>query len=98
MTVMDALGAPTISVRIEPEQDTGNLRPLRSLFRCIKEPNIEREVLSIIICQAGALRRLIVKRDAGHCAGPVLLGGDWMASSASDVGAEFSRERLLYSN
>src|SRR5258706_6702658 len=32
-------------------------------------------MLSIIIRQAGAVRRLIVKRDAGHWARPVLLGG-----------------------
>src|SRR5215472_10346019 len=33
------------------------------------------EWITIIIRQAGAMRRLIVKRDAGHGARPVLLGG-----------------------
>src|SRR5258706_15116326 len=33
------------------------------------------EWITIIIRQAGAVRWLIVKRDAGHCARPVLLGG-----------------------
>ena len=33
------------------------------------------EWITIIIRQGGAVRRLIVKRDAGHCARPVLLDG-----------------------
>ena len=36
MTVVDASGALTISVRIEPEQDTDDLRPVRSLLRCVE--------------------------------------------------------------
>src|SRR5215471_6706903 len=42
-------------------------------------------MLSIIISQAGAVRRLIVKRDAGHCARPVLLGGfgRWLFAAES---------------
>ena len=75
MTVVDALGALTISVRIKAKQNADDLRPFRFLFGCIEKPNVERQVLSIIVRQAGALRRLIVKRDACHCAGPVLLRG-----------------------
>jgi len=36
MTVVDALGALPISLRIEPEQDADDLRPLRSLLRCVQ--------------------------------------------------------------
>jgi hypothetical protein len=75
MTVVDTSGALTISVRIEAKQEPDHLRPLRPLVRRVEKPNVEREVLSIIIRQAGALWWLIVKRDDGHCAGPVLLGG-----------------------
>src|SRR6266853_2818787 len=43
------------------------------------------EWITIIIRQAGAVRRLIVKRDAGHCARPVLLGGfgGWLFAAES---------------
>src|SRR5215471_2927647 len=75
MTVVDALGALTILVRIEPEKDADDLGPLRSLLGSVQQPNVEREVLSIIIRQVGALRRLIVKGEAGHYADPVLLVG-----------------------
>jgi hypothetical protein len=44
MTVVDASGALTILVRIEPEQDTDDLRPLRSLFRCVEQPNIQGDM------------------------------------------------------
>jgi len=36
MIVVDASGALTIFVRIEPKQDTDDLRPLRSLLRCVE--------------------------------------------------------------
>jgi hypothetical protein len=36
MTVVDASGTLMICVRIEPEQDTDDLRPLRSLLRCVE--------------------------------------------------------------
>ena len=49
MTVVDALGALMISVRIEPEQDADDFCPLRSLFGRVEKPNVEREVFSIII-------------------------------------------------
>src|SRR5258708_18047693 len=43
------------------------------------------EWITIIIRQAGAVRWLIVKRDAGHCARPVLLGGfaGWLFAAES---------------
>jgi len=91
MTVVDALGALTISVRIEPEQDADDLCPLRFLFGRVEKSNVEREVFSIIVRQAGALWWLIVKRDVGHCAGPILVGY-WMASNAFNAGAGMLRE------
>jgi hypothetical protein len=36
MTVVDASGALTISVRIKSEQDADDLCPLRSLLRCVE--------------------------------------------------------------
>jgi hypothetical protein len=36
MTVVDASGTLMIYVRIEPEQDTDDLRPLRSLLRSVE--------------------------------------------------------------
>src|ERR1700730_10029696 len=60
--VMDTTGAVTISVRIEPEQEVNDLRPLRTLFGRIKEADIEREVLAIIVGDTGGLRRVIDKR------------------------------------
>jgi hypothetical protein len=36
MTVVDASGTLMIFVRIEPEQDTDDLRPVRSLLRCVE--------------------------------------------------------------
>jgi hypothetical protein len=36
MTVVDPLGALTIFVRIESEQDTDDLRPIRSLLRSVE--------------------------------------------------------------
>ena len=49
MTVVDASGTLMICVRIEPEQDTDDLRPLRSLLCGVEQPNIKGEMLSIII-------------------------------------------------
>ena len=68
MTVVDTSGALTISVRIEAKQEPDHLRPLRPLVRRVEKPNVEREVLSIIIL---ALRMclmaggLTAKRDWG---------------------------------
>jgi hypothetical protein len=36
MTVVDTLGAFAILVWINPEQDTDDLRPLRSLHGCVE--------------------------------------------------------------
>ena len=52
MTVVDSPGALTLPVRIESEQDADDLRPLRSLFSRIEKPNVEREMLSIVVRQA----------------------------------------------
>lgn len=75
MIVVDLSGTFTISVRIESEQNVNNFRPLRSLFGGIEKPNVEHEVLSIVIGQARALRRPIVKCDAGLCTSLVRLTG-----------------------
>jgi hypothetical protein len=72
---MHSAGALTIPVRVKPEQDTDNLRPLGALFGRIEKANIKREVLSIIVRHTLALRRLIGKRGACHCAGSVLPRG-----------------------
>jgi hypothetical protein len=63
MTVVDALSALRILLRIKPEQDADDLCPVRSLPCSVEQPNVEREVLSIIILalrmclMAGGLRR-----------------------------------------
>ena len=49
MAIVDTLGALAILVRIEPEQDANDLRPLRSLLCGVEQPNIKGEMLSIII-------------------------------------------------
>ena len=36
MAIVDTLGALAILVRIEPEQDANDLRPLRSLLRGVE--------------------------------------------------------------
>src|SRR5258706_12161464 len=54
------------------------------------------EWITIVIRQAGAVRRLIVKRDASHCARPVLLGGfgGWLfAAESLGLPARLSRFR-----
>jgi hypothetical protein len=49
MAVVDAAGALTVSIRVEPEQDADDLRPLRSLVGCVEQANVEREVLAIVL-------------------------------------------------
>jgi len=61
VAVVNATGALAISFRIEPEQDARDFRPLGLLFGGVEKTNIEREVLSVIVCHAGALRGLIGK-------------------------------------
>ena len=70
VTVVDLPGALTLTVRIESKQDTDDFGPFRALFHRIEKPNVQREMLSIIVRQAWALRRLIIERDGGHYAGP----------------------------
>jgi hypothetical protein len=63
VAVVNATGALAISFRIEPEQDARDFRPLGLLFGGVEKTDIEREVLSVIVCHAGALRGLIGKHD-----------------------------------
>ena len=63
MAVVNATGAFALSSRVESEQDAHDLRPLGTLFGGVEETDIEREVLSVIVCHAGALRGLIGKQN-----------------------------------
>ena len=52
VAVVDATGAFTILVRVEPEQRTNDFPPFRTFRGCIKEADVKHEVLAIIIGQA----------------------------------------------
>jgi hypothetical protein len=82
VAVVDAARALTVSVRVEPEQDADDLRPLRTLVSCVEKADVEREVLAIVFGQAGTLRWLIGKRCGGRCARAVSLRGSVLIHGA----------------
>ena len=49
MTVVDAMSAFTVAVRIKPEQDTDDFGPIRTLCGGIEKADIERKMLAIVI-------------------------------------------------
>jgi hypothetical protein len=75
MTIVDATSALGLALRIDPEQDMDDLRPVRTFLGCVEQANVEREVLAIIVGHGGAMWRLIRKRRRRGPAGWILLRG-----------------------
>jgi hypothetical protein len=72
VAVVHATGAFSVLLRVDPEKDTNDLRPLGTFFGRVEKSDIECEVLSVVVRHTRTLRRLIGKHDSAHSAGLVL--------------------------